>query len=129
MCLITNMPCAKISDHDIICFKIVILDEDNNLITPYQRTKVVKHMKASGEIQIGVSPTGRIKVGGGFIHAFTTLPFAWINAKLHLKSGIVLKAYIPKGVKYFVGLYGEICAREIIIENQITAQYDLDSQR
>lgn len=130
MCLETKQICPLRARRDIICYKMFGYAFDNlHIITPYQRMRILKPTENNPTLMddTGVDvdevdftttwvhgcemgPFRRI--GRGMIHAYT-YPIR-IAACYSL-----YKCIIPKGTLYYKGINNNICAKKMLIVEQI----------
>lgn len=133
MCLYCTKKEAKISDKDIICYKILIETSDCKLYTPYQYTEVQlgTEVEAEGKEIIEVaedtfnsyfSSKMLVTISGGFIHGFTNdsdslyMDIDFTERKLgkKIKNYIMVECTIPKGTPYYMSFDGaEICTKKL----------------
>lgn len=116
MCLVSKWNFPRKTKEDIICYKRLIIKTDK-YYTPFTCTPVElnKLLNAKGigfcNIISGNYKTSR------YIHAYTK--------PLMFRSGIVVKAIIPKGTKYHISRDDiEICARKMFITDIEVKYYD-----
>lgn len=114
MCLIAAHFRPKISFKRIKVYKLVLF-EDGKLITPHRRSELLK--KAEGPFKFPVKDTtnGEYIIEGGMIHAYYDKSEAIFHLELaKLKSdAYLIKAYIPPFTRYYIGKFGDICARRM----------------
>lgn len=124
MCLVINKKqCPngyKTARKNIPCYKLLLKTSSGTFETPYMREPV--------DIKTGIEatyfqtkPTNKLRIYQG-VHSYTNLISAnsnrnsWYNlmdATIH-KSVVILKGYIPKGTKYWVGMWGTFCSERIV---------------
>ena len=147
MCLQSKWIFPRKATKDIVCYKILIKNENGYLKTPYQHFPIgtieklpisieggkrksikcnIKNMKYfykyTNNIVYSIMTELKCKEAG-YIHAFTNLH----HAKWFIKFGkpfhgnyITVKCIIPKGTSYHIAFDGiEICARKMIILENI----------
>lgn len=125
MCLISKWKFAKKAKEDIVCFKVLSVDEDGNYYAPYMNNVVdiSKSYKAKG---ISLTLFNLFEKGKGYIHTLKYCPsYKFLNSEFGYIQTIVYKCIIPKGTKYHEGLYGEYCSKKIIFKNLVPS-YSLD---
>jgi hypothetical protein len=124
MCLKATHTQPKIAEEDIVCYK-VLRKIFFTYWTPYTKTFVrLNHLfEAKGEEEVDLFENPEIRQG--FIHAFLNKQIAirecfdLYDYHAIFKNFIIVKAIIKKGTKYFLGKYGDICAKEIFITNEM----------
>jgi hypothetical protein len=110
-----------IAKEGIVCYKQVYRSR-NDYTTPYINTiipiecienkipfkaKIDKKFRFFCYHVLGTT----LVVNGGFIHVYTYPKHDW--------EYITFKCIIPKGTKYFVGLHGDLAAKEIIFLEKV----------
>lgn len=137
MCLFTNNKEPKIAEEDIVCYKILILEEflgESRLLTPFRSEAVLKiihptersleeiikeiHQKASEKVLMAKenhSAWYSFKVDSGAIHtyqteivAFTVAECEFVRNRNVKVAPIILKCVIPKGTPYWEGVDGRL---------------------
>lgn len=124
MCLIVNKKqCSKgykVAKKNIPCYKVLLKTYSGNFETPYIKQPIdTKTGIEADSFQKKPDMDNRIMKG---VHSCTNLKRAYIlqNQCLHSLNlycylgAVVLKAYIPKGTKYWVGKYHEFCSERIV---------------
>ena len=121
MCLRTRNNEPLVAKEDIVCFKLLknskFLFFFNRYYTPFQevRVKLNQKLNAHGEEEIDIISPYYRDIGGGFIHAFRGL----LVAKREKEDRwIIVKAIIPKGIRYYEGINGDICAKSMYITSE-----------
>lgn len=133
MCLYTKQICPLRARKDIVCYKrfelLSALKIFNVMKTPVQGTIV--HIPKTGEPTVMVAcpdcieklrtidpirdrDNARFRIYGGMIHAFTKLEYCsspWPLA--------IFKCIIPKGTLYYKGTLGDICAKKMLVVEQV----------
>ena len=124
MCLIIDKKqCPKgykIAKKNIPCYKVLLKTYSGRFETP--------HIKQTVDIKTGIEadsfqtdPINKLRIDKG-IHSYTNLKSAqraqnsWyrtLNAYVYTDA-VVLKGYIPKGTKYWVGMWNEFCSERIV---------------
>lgn len=124
MCLIIDKKqCPKgykIAKKNIPCYKVLLKTYLGRFETPYIRQTV--------DIKTGIEadyfqtqPRNEIRIDKG-VHSCTnlkrasTLQYSYINTiNIYVYYGVqILKAYIPKGTRYWVGKHHEFCSERIV---------------
>lgn len=124
MCLIVNKKLCpngyKIAKKNIPCYKVLLKKHSGRFETPYIRQTV--------DIKIGIEADSfqkkpdignRIMKG---VHSCTNLERAYILQNTYFNSinnyvycgVVILKAYIPKGTRYWIGENHEFCSERIV---------------
>ena len=108
MCLITYTKKIQRAYGNKICYKVLVADEEGNLITPYTRTPVPedvisgeKLFQAKGERSVH-EYTRTKSVSGGFIHTFVVKSDALEMAD-RWRDSHVFKCVIPHGRHFYHG--------------------------
>lgn len=122
MCLYTRNDKPYVSKKDIVVAKALIR-ENGNLLTPYQKAKVILNDKliAKGNVQAKNSLPEKYSnyiVDGGFIHAIVK------DLTCYKKDFfIIYKAIIPAGTPFYFGYNNDIAAKSLFItDNEITEE-------
>ena len=124
MCLIINKKqCPKgykIAKKNIPCYKVLLKTYSGRFETPNIRQTVnIKTGIEANSFQ--TDPINKLRIDKG-IHSYTNLKSAqgaqnsWyriLNAYVYTDA-IVLKGYIPRGTKYWVGMWHEFCSERIV---------------
>lgn len=121
MCLIVKdlHKSYSVAKRNIPCYKILRQIPDGSLITPYQRMHVNQYMPLTCEyFQKGYFIGGIVYMG---IHSFNLYmdireEVKRLQSSTTDKIGYV-KAYIPKGTKYWLGDNHDFCSERIIIKD------------
>ena len=147
MCLQSKWIFPRKATKDIVCYKILIKNENEYLKTPYQNfsigtikelpiimeggksksikqyIKCIKDLYRHSKDIVYSIMTGLKRKEEGYIHAYTHLHDAkWIAAisKPLYRNYIIVKCIIPKGTSYHISFDGmEICAKKMIILENI----------
>ena len=122
MCLVTRLVKAIKASKDIICYKVYIPSGINDtFVSPYQGYKMPKLGKrVQTEFNNKVDITSRLYSGESYIelgfHSYKNLEDIET-----LQGVIIAECTIPKGTKYYKGLYGtkESYCSECIILNKV----------
>jgi len=128
MCFIIESD--RIADKEVVCFKVLMIEEDGTLRSPYFHKKWELGKEEIQKLNNGeVTHHGR-KGGESVIEKYTIdglytcvnkksakrlLGFIKSKTKIKLR---IFKCIIPKGSKYFVGL-DELCSEKLIIKRQL----------
>lgn len=139
MCLHVKEKEALIAEKDIICYKVLVEEDNGKYITPFQSTPVSKKalsgevsFKAHGRVMFTpvywnseVSERGYVKkMDEGCIHTFAKMDAAKIFAERH-KRRKIFECIIPAGTKYYEGYFDgwsnrvSYASKEIIFKKQI----------
>ena len=147
MCLQSKWIFPRKATKDIVCYKVLIKNENEYLKTPYQHFPIgtieelpitveggkrksikcnIKNMKYyykySNNIVYSIMAELKCKEAG-YIHAFTNLHDAeWVPkfSKPSYGNYTIVECIIPKGTSYHIAFDGmEICARKMIILENI----------
>lgn len=129
----TRQICPLRARKDIVCYKVFGRSFDNlHIITPYQRMRILKPTENNPILMDDVSidvdekdidiitpwaasgyKTGKFKrIGRGMIHAYT-YPI------IPSSCCFLYKCIIPKGTLYYKGINNNICAKKMLIVEQI----------
>lgn len=117
MCLFTTHFFPKISFKKIKVYKVV-LEYNGGLITPFQCSKPFK--RAKGIFFFPKRCGHRLFIEKGMLHAFIDKASA-ISQKSAINStsysqAKIINAYIPPFTRYYIGEYGDICAKRMRYE-------------
>lgn len=126
MCLVTRLVKAIKASKDIICYKVYIPSGINDIfVSPYRGYKMPKLGKrVQTEFNNKVDITSRLYSGESYIelgfHSYKNLEDIET-----LQGVIIAECTIPKGTKYYKGLYGtkESYCSECIILNKVINNY------
>ena len=125
MCLEVNTQ-YKIAKEDIVCYKILEKDYDGNLFSPYTffRWDLNKRTKADGKPTFTTDFKGTKYIAIGYFHTFKNIVDAKKYSKLWppLNHPIICECTIPKGTKYWEGLYDGykgFASKNLIIESKL----------
>lgn len=121
MCLMSKHFFPKISFKKIKIYKIVIISNNGNIRTPYRNEKLMN--RAKGMFFFPEIHYGAYFIYEGMIHAFTNKRRAF-TAKQSIIKGReipdknvkIIKGYIPPFTRYYIGEFGEICAKRMRYE-------------
>ena len=127
MCLVTRLVKAIKASKDIICYKVYIPSGINNIfVSPYRGYKMPRLGKrVQTEFNNKVDITSRLYNGESYVelgfHSYKNLED--IIEKRSVREAIIVECTIPKGTKYYKGLYGtvESYCSEYIILNKVTS--------
>lgn len=124
MCLIIDKKqCPKgykIAKKNIPCYKVLLKTYLGRFETPYIRQTVdIKTGIEANSFQ--TDPINKLRIDKG-IHSYTNLKSAQVAQNSWYRilntyaytGAVVLKGYIPKGTKYWVGMYSEFCSERIV---------------
>lgn len=108
----------KIAKQDLCVYKIFKCTVDCDYVTPFALKKCFVDNNGIIEMSAELNFQNWIIFEG--IHAFRTKYHAkkllrWFNKHFHWRKMFVLKGYIPKGSKYYIGRKGEIVSNHMII--------------
>ena len=134
MCLIINKKLCpngyKIAKKNIPCYKVLLKTYSGRFETPHIKLPVdIKTGINADEFQLEPSAAiiGRtianVRIDKG-VHSYTNLTSAQLAQDLCYRilntdvytGAVVLKGYIPKGTKYWVGVYSEFCSERIVLQ-------------
>ena len=126
MCLVTRLVKAIKASKDIICYKVYIPSGINDtFVPPYRGYKMPKLGKrVQTEFNNKVDITSRLYNGESYVelgfHSYKNLEDIET-----LQEAIIVECTIPKGTKYYKGLYGtvESYCSECIILNKVIDGY------
>lgn len=126
MCLVTRLVKAIKASKDIICYKVYMPSGVNDtFVSPYQGYKMPRLGKrVQTEFNNKVDITSRLYSGESYIelgfHSYKNLEDIET-----LQGVIIAECTIPKGTKYYKGLYGtkESYCSECIILNKVIDGY------
>ena len=126
MCLVTRLVKAIKASKDIICYKVYIPTNVNGIfVSPYKGYKMPKLGKrVQTEFNNKVDVTSRLYSGESYMelgfHSYKNLEDIET-----LQGVIIAECTIPKGTKYYKGLYGtkESYCSECIILNKVIDGY------
>lgn len=126
MCLVTRLIKAIKASKDIICYKVYIPSNVNDtFVSPYQGYKMPRLGKrVQTEFNNKVDIASRLYSGESYIelgfHSYKNLEDIET-----LQGVIIAECTIPKGTKYYKGLYGtkESYCSECIILNKVINNY------
>ena len=129
MCLVTRLVKAIKASKDIICYKIYVPSDINDtFVSPYRGYKMPKLGKrVQTEFNNKVDITSRLYNGESYVelgfHSYKNLED--IIEKRSVQEAIIVECTIPKGTKYYKGLYGtvESYCSECIILNKVIDGY------
>lgn len=121
MCLVSEEKDPFIAEEDITCYKILI-PKDGFYITPYREFAMLTNIEIEDPNTEDIDYMfGVTIVESGYFHCCLNqhgINRIIGNLKKQAPKGTivkVLKAIIPKGTRYYIGQYGDICAKKIII--------------
>lgn len=122
MCLLVNTQ-YKIAKEDIVCYKILEKDYNGNLFSPYTlfRWELNKLTKAEGRPYF-TSFKGTKNISVGYFHTFKSIVAAKKQLTLWSNNHVICKCTIPKGTKYWEGLYEGykgFASKNLIIESKL----------
>ena len=127
MCLVTRLVKAIKASKDIICYKVYIPSGINDtFVSPYQGYKMPRLGKrVQTEFNNKVDITSRLYSGESYIelgfHSYKNLED--IIERQPIQEAIIVECTIPKGTKYYKGLYGTVesyCSECIILNKAIS---------
>ena len=135
MCLVTDWKEPKIAEKDIVCYKWYMTRYDDTYVSPYQGSlipmfKVVTHTELDTPkifndtgieycIYKKMFDTDLIYLIHKGYHSFATCEGACSHATIYIPDSVIVTCIIPKGTKYYKGLFGgaeSYCSEAIIIE-------------
>lgn len=140
MCLTKTKRLPRIAIKDIVVYK-VLLEVDDNLLTPYQDYPVEIGKTYTGSFKECYSSTGLLhkiyhyicsifnkNITGGYIHSYYDEQAAKICSKYWCRfyPTYVVKCVIPKGSIYFIGENGRECASIKLRYDEIVSYYPLE---
>jgi len=115
----------KIAKKDIVCYKVFRLFSEGRIESPYQNVDYELKKKKKSNLVCYMNPvTQSVNIG---IHSFIHLDDAIDESNDWSTHGmVVVKCVIPKGAKYYTGVFGlnpcrassELIPIEIIHHNQ-----------
>ena len=119
MCLYVNYKTPSIAEVDITCYKIYMFYNNQEYISPYQKAKMPPiDTLAATELDEN-NPVNK-----GF-HSFMSVSDAKNDAFMLsvMYGATVFRCIIPKGTKYYKGLYGmripSYCSESIIVKEPV----------
>lgn len=117
MCLITRQNEPLIAEEDIIVFKNLKNSGNNDYVSPYQGfhfeiNKIYTDTKESHIQQLTINSDPAYSITQGWFHSYSTLDGATKNCIFH-GDVILVKAMIPKGTPYYLGICGDVCSKRI----------------
>ena len=123
MCLTTKQTRWRIAKEDIICYKLLngerVSLSEIEYTTPFTFTPVPKNviegkkcLRAKGWSQ-WEEVYDCFQITNGAIHACASEHEAWNYYKYGTMGTHIFKCIIPKGTRYAVGLFDDICAKKI----------------
>lgn len=129
MCLYTKQICPLRARKDIVCYKRFELGYSPDLSvimktavrgilvsipTTSKPTVMVAYPDCIEKVRI-INPIGtRFQIFGGMIHAYTKLEYS--NGPWPFT---IFKCIIPKGTLYYKGTSGNICAKKMLVIEQV----------
>lgn len=136
MCLETYRKEPLIAERDIKCYKTIKIVR-NKLFSPFENylLKVGENTTEAEEDTIhSMYPTYPFlepelkllySIGKGFLHAFTLYTDAEKLARTligsyHKSIFKVYECFIPKGSKYYIGNYDDICSKRLVLFREIS---------
>ena len=125
MCLTNIGNKLLIAEKDLMVYKVLKLYE-GTLVSPFYDMpyEFLTRYDNSEPDEISGSPIDNIYfVEGGFYHAYIDKDAAVANAKViehfYRKKCVIYNATIPRGTKYYLGNAKDICAKSIIINEEL----------
>lgn len=127
MCLVTRLVKAIKASKNIICYKVYIPSGINDtFVSPYRGYKMPKLGKRiQTEFNNKVDITSRLYNGESYVelgfHSYKNLEN--IIERQPIQEVIIVECTIPKGTKYYKGLYGTVesyCSECIILNKVIS---------
>ena len=104
MCIVVTKP-SKIAEEDIIAYKVLEINCDDLMFTPY----LYMHIEFD-KLYIDPKQEGCYRLTSGIYHLFSSIEDAILlkeySEKMYCDSGskfVIVKAIIPKGTKYYIG--------------------------
>lgn len=130
MCLYTKQICPLKARNDIVCYKKFYVWH-SFLETIYKFYKIVKPkenyptLMDDTDVRSCVfrstwrkNKGSKYEIWGGMIHAFRTKPALSAKECRFPRIG-VYKCIIPKGTLYYVGIDNDICAKKMLIVEEV----------
>lgn len=130
MCLYTKQICPLRARKDIVCYKKFYVWH-SSLETIYKFYRIVKPEKDRPTLMDDTnfrscvfqsawrrSKGVRYEIWGGMIHAFRTKPALRTDECRFPRTGIY-KCIIPKGTLYYVGIDNDICAKQMLVVEEL----------
>lgn len=122
MCLIARHFFPKISFKPIKVYKMILEDKDGKLETAFRHSKLLKRAKGIFFLPKRIGP--KLYVEKGMIHAFSTKEkalfvrqdYIMFNHYINNLNVRIITAYIPPFTRYYIGEYGDICAKRMRYE-------------
>lgn len=117
MCLIATHFFPKISFKPIKVYKVVTKDKNGKLSTAFVHSDLLK--RAKGVFFLPERTPTRLYIGKGMIHAFATKEkaiLALYDYRMFNDNMKLITAYIPPFTRYYIGKYGDICAKRMRYE-------------
>lgn len=119
MCLYTKQICPLRARKDIVCYKVFSPSFDEfHIMTPYTHMHILRPTKDNptlmDDTDVDINNCGlKIKfIDRGMIHAYT-------SQRSVFAYRLRYKCIIPKGTLYYKGINGDICAKKMLIVEQI----------
>ena len=119
---ITDSKNLRISSHPIVCYKVLVLTDDNKLITPFRECEIEfnKLIKAKDDCKEHTT-----LLGSGFIHSFVNIVGVYsLVDYLGNRGRKIVECYIPPFTRYYKGVdeitgYPAYASKKIIYKDII----------
>lgn len=121
MCLYTKSVFPRWATKNIPVYKELLISQDGSLVTPWMFTKVpLDGILRAKNTHPYFLPT---EIKGGYIHVYSENS-AVVKRRYNIESTlgprkhgmIIVKGYIPKGTRYYIGESNELCAKKVVLE-------------
>ena len=104
----------KIADTDILVYKMLTLNDEGEIVTPYQRYLIIFDENGTFTYsKVRLKKIGNSEITKG-IHSFLSEIGAWL-LRYHEFDRSIHYAIIPKGSRYFIGVVGDIVSNNLIV--------------
>lgn len=126
MCLETRQICPLRARKDIVCYKLFLSNDYHDFMkTLYIDYYIKKPTEGcpttmdDTDKPLSISRFGWTRqVRAGMIHAYKTKAAADNDPICRFKRH-TYKCIIPKGTLYYVGVYGDICAKKMLVIEEV----------
>lgn len=127
MCLSSKWIFPRKAKEDIVVYKEVYCDKEDNIYSPYMLTKIgnIKNLPISFKAK-WLDIEERIEwilfqnlksIGAGYIHSYSSLDYICVSVK---RPTCIYKCIIPKGTKYHKSKNDtQYCSKKLIIIEKI----------
>ncbi len=117
MCLYSTKARPSKSKKEKHVYKVLIQLPCDRLKTPYMNVIIPQDgvMSDKGKrVRVKKIDEDKFKIDGGMIHSFSSLIQATSEVRLWRNSRL-FKAVIPANTPYYIGSFGEMCSKKLII--------------